>query len=318
MGVGMGRRARRSAHILATGLCLLLGGCVGGFPAAQAQQGFSGIVRVPSSLRPPPPPDRTAPPPAADALPDTEVARGKSVRAAYLIRPTTRYGHGVLGDAVEAGGFRVVFADGRTAEFILPADSVFEDRRVRLADMDGDGRDEAIVVRSYLNRGAALAVYRLDGGKITPLAETPALGTPYRWLNPVGAADFDGDGRAEIALVTTPHIGGTLKLYRLQGGRLVEAGSRWGFSNHWIGSRELDVSAILDFNGDGIADIVLPDQTRTRLLVIAFAGGRFSVVAETTHDAAIKTKIVPRDTNGDGKTDLVYGLDAGSTVAALR
>lgn len=256
--------------------------------------------------------------PAPDALPDTEVTSGQTVRAAYLIRPTRRYGHGILGDAVEAGGFRVVFSDGRTAEFILPADSVFEDRRVRLADVDGDGRDEAIIVHSYLNRGAALAVYRLRDGKITPLAETPALGTPYRWLNPIGVADFDGDGRKEIALVTTPHIGGTLKLYRLQGGRLAEAGSRWGFSNHWIGSREQDISAVLDFNGDGIADIAVPDQTRTRLLVIAFARGRFSVVAETTHDASVRTKIVPRDANGDGKTDLVYGLDNGSTVAALR
>ena len=35
-----------------------------------------------------------------------------------------------------------------------------------------------------------------------------------RWLNPVGVPDLDGEERAEIAAVITPHIGGTLKVYR--------------------------------------------------------------------------------------------------------
>lgn len=252
-------------------------------------------------------------------LADGEITFGRGrVREAYLIGPTERYRHGILGDAVEASGFRALTAGGRTMEFRLPADSVFEDRRVRLWDIDGDGAAEAVAIRSYLDRGAALAVYRMRGERVVPLAETPALGIPNRWLNPIGVADFDGDGRREVALVTTPHIGGTLKLYRLESGRLVEVYRRFGFSNHRIGSRELDLSVVLDFNGDGISDIVVPDATRTRLMVVTFARGRYVLLAETGHDQEIVSRIAMHDADGDGKPDLVYRLEDGSAVAALR
>lgn len=252
-------------------------------------------------------------------LPDGEITLGRArIREAYLAGPTTRYRHGILGDAVEASGFRVLTASGNTIAFRLPTDSVFEDRRVRLWDIDGDGAAEAVAIRSYLDRGAALAVYRLDGKRIVPLAETPALGIPNRWLNPIGVADFDGDGRLEVALVTTPHIGGTLKLYRLESGRLVEAFRRFGFSNHRIGSRELDLSAVLDFDGDGVMDIAVPDTTRTSLMVVTFVRGNYAVLAQATHESEIVSRIRARDADGDGKADLVYRLEDGSVVAALR
>lgn len=257
-----------------------------------------------------------------EMLPDGQVTenriRGGHIRAAYLVLPTRRYGHGILGDRIEAGGIHIRTTAGRMLELVLPEDSVFEDLRVRLADVDGDGRDEAIVVHSYLDRGAALAVYRIGADRIEPLAETPSLGIPNRWLNPVGVADFDGDGRPEIALVTTPHIGGTLKLYRLENGGLSLAAERYGFSNHRIGSRELDLSAILDFDGDGVADIVLPDDSRRRLRVVTFAGGKYRVLAEAANRGPIDSPIRVRDADGDGRADLVYTLEDGSTFAALR
>ena len=254
-----------------------------------------------------------------EMLADGEVTVGRSrVREAYLIGPTERYRHAILGDAVEASGFRVVTPGWQIMEHMLPTDSVFEDRRVRLWDVDGDGVAEAVVIRSYLDRGAALAVYRIGQDRIAPLAETPALGIPNRWLNPIGVADFDGDGRLEVALVTTPHIGGTLKLYRLTSGRLVEVHQRFGFSNHRIGSRELDLSAVLDFNGDGIMDIAVPDASRTRLRVVTFAGGKYGVLAESVHDSEIVSRIALHDADGNGRPDLVYRLEDGTTIAASR
>lgn len=89
--------------------------------------------------------------PPAGILPDGEIARGGGgIGRAWLSEPTGRYGHGVLGDAVEAGALVLEDAAGATHRHVLGAASVFEDRRVRLHDLDGDGRDEAIVVRSYL------------------------------------------------------------------------------------------------------------------------------------------------------------------------
>lgn len=61
-------------------------------------------------------------------------------------------------------------------------------------DQDQDGRDEAIVVQSYLDEGAALAVFAMGRDGVTFISEVPAIGRANRWLNPVGAGDFDGDG----------------------------------------------------------------------------------------------------------------------------
>lgn len=266
------------------------------------------------AIRPVPPVPRT------DLLiPGGEITHSAGrVRAAHLTRPTRRYRHAILGDDIEAGGFRIVRWDASEAEFVLPTDSVFEDLRVRLADIDGDGAPEALVVRSYLDRGASLAVFRIGVVRVTLLAETKPIGLPHRWLNPVGVADFDGDGRVEIALVTTPHIGGTLKLYRLQGQELVEVAARYGYSNHRIGSRVLDLATIVDFDGDGIPDIAAPDTARQRLVVVTFAGGRFRVLGRTPEGPEIVTAPRLIDANGDGRTDLVYGLADGRAVAVPR
>ena len=216
-----------------------------------------------------------------DALPDSHAALGENdIAEAWLIAPTKRYGHAVLGDAIEAGGLRVVLRDGRAVDYLLDEDSVFEDLRPRLADLDGDGRDEIIVVRSYLDAGAALSVFGLRNGRLEFLGETSPIGQPHRWLNPVGAGDFDGDGQIEIAYVETPHIGGILRIVSLRGGRLIEEAARSGYSNHAMGSRKLQLSAVHDFDGDGSDDILVPANGRRELKVVSFAGGHFRELAK--------------------------------------
>lgn len=209
-------------------------------------------------------------------LPDGEVARAGALTA-YLIDPTTRYAHGVLGDAIEAGGFAVE-RGGRRLVYRLGQDAVFEDRRVRLVDIDGDGAAEALVVKSYLNRGAALAVYKLRGDAIAPLAESAAIGTPNRWLNPAGVADFSGSGERLVAAVITPHLAGSLRLYRLAGGALAEVARLDGVTNHILGSRDLDLARIADIDRDGVPEIVLPTLDRTALVAVGLRDGKLAIV----------------------------------------
>jgi hypothetical protein len=252
-------------------------------------------------------------------LPDGELSRGAgAVREAFLTDPTTRYGHGVLGDAVEAGGVAFVLANGNRHYFRLGPESVFEDRKVRLADIDGDGVEEGIVVRSYLDRGAALAIVEIDFPKSYVLAETPPIGRPNRWLNPVGAADLDGDGAVEIAFVRTPHIGGVLEIHRYADERLEKVAERSGFSNHRIGSRALGLSLVLDADGDGLEDVVAPDQSRTTLVALSFAGGRLTEIGRATLPAEIAGDIVPFDLDGNGRPDLCFPLADGAVAVVLR
>ncbi|MEM8551861.1 MAG: VCBS repeat-containing protein [Pseudomonadota bacterium] len=161
----------------------------------------------------------------------TPVARAGEIQSAYYAAPTDRYAHGVLGDAIEYGALVITSADGKSVRADLPENLVFEDVAPRLWDVTGDGAPEVIVVEADQRRGARLAIWTREGR----LAATPFIGTRYRWLAPVGAADFDGDGAIEIAYVDRPHLAKTLRIWRLSGRRMVEVASARGVSNHRIG-----------------------------------------------------------------------------------
>lgn len=212
----------------------------------------------------------------ADALPDGVMRDGKvNILRAWLTGPTDRYDHGILGDGIEASGLAVETVTGTKLTLTLPKSSVFEDRQARPMDVDGDGVEEIVAVRSYLHAGAALAVLSAKGNKLEIIAETPPIGISNRWLNPIGVGDFDGDGEPEIAYIETPHIGGILKVFRLKAGDFSQVYAAPGFSNHAIGSREQGLSAIFDANGDGAADILIPDARRRQVRLVSFHGGNF-------------------------------------------
>jgi hypothetical protein len=211
---------------------------------------------------------------APQPIPHGTVAQGtRDIAAAWLAEPTRRYGHGVLGDDIEAAAIRAQSRDGTRYSLRLEDDSVFEDLTPRLADIDDDGRDEVWTVRSDALAGARLEAYSLVDGALRRRFATPPIGSGYRWLNPVGIDDFDGDGHREAAYVQTPHIGGILIIVRAHGPRLTEVARRRGYSNHAIGSTRLDLAAIADLDRDGGAEIVLPDQGRTRLAAVSLVDG---------------------------------------------
>jgi hypothetical protein len=260
-----------------------------------------------------PPPSPGAPP--ADLLPDSLVTRGgENIRRAWLVAPTDRYAHGVLGDAVEGGGIALQRFDGKVFRYLTDSGSVFEDRLVRLVDLDRDGWDEAVVVQSYLDKGAALVVFALGPDAVRFVSEVPPIGTPNRWLNPAGVADYDGDGMLELAFVETPHIGGTLKLYAFVERRLVADHAVAGFSNHAIGSRVQDMAATLDWDDDGVPDIALPDGQRRGLRVMSFAGREPRELARVSHSSAIVSAVLPVQLGESAGRAVVYGLADGTLV----
>lgn len=214
------------------------------------------------------------PPKAPDGgLPDGSIAQASTgdIRRAWYARPTKRYGHGVLGDRIEAGAL-VAEASGTRYAYVLPETHVFEDITPRIADLDGDGRNEIVAIRSSLTRGAAVAVLGLRDGRLRLLDTSRQIGRSNRWLNIAGIADYKGSGRPVIAWVETPHIGGILKTATFSGDRLTTSKqTRSGFSNHFIGSREQGLSATGDFSGDGVPDLALPDADRRSLVIVAGA-----------------------------------------------
>lgn len=199
----------------------------------------------------------------------------REILSARYDAPTTRYAHGVLGDAVEWGALVLkvdtcpacALLKAKTIRITLPDTRVFEDLEPRLVDVDNDGRPEVIVVESDVRLGAALAVYD-ESGKI---AQTPHIGRTNRWLAPLGAADLDGDGKIELAYVDRPHLAKTLRIWRFDGGKLVHLADKPGLTNHKIGE---------DFISGGIRDcgtgpeIVTASGDWARVMVTTYRGSK--------------------------------------------
>lgn len=212
---------------------------------------------------------------ADSRLPDggtAKYANGDVVKAWYSA-PTTRYDHGVLGDAIEAGALTVQGKDGAVLSYELDGTLVFEDITPRLADLNGDGTAEVITILSSIKLGAALAVFERSGKNLRLVAKTEFIGKTHRWLNVAGIADYDGDGTLEVALVKTPHLGGALEFWQLNGGRLSLVASSAGFSNHVIGTRDLQMTATVDANQDGKPEIIVPAADRRSLRHMGFENG---------------------------------------------
>ena len=171
-------------------------------------------------------------------------AGAETIVGAQFGDPTTRYSHGILGDAIEFGSLVIEtedWAHRQRYRITLPETHVFEDLAPRLWDITGDGRPEVVVIETDVALGGSLAVYDQSG----KIGETPHIGRPNRWLAPIGAADFDGDGRIEVAFIDRPHLAKTLRVFEWDGTGLVLDGELAGLTNHRIGD---------DFISSGLRD----------------------------------------------------------------
>lgn len=239
---------------------------------------------------------------AAKRLPQSQATSGqRDIAWAWFASPTARYPHASMGSPLHAASLHVLSREGKPYQLTLPKQRVFEDLQPRLVDLDGDGRDEIIVIEADTERGAALVAYGLPRADVAQSASSPSpagnkpllpasktslqdakspnslagqpleerarsafLGLPFRWLNPIGFADFDGDGKLDIASITTPHIGGTLTLYRYAPPRIEPFAKAMDVSNHQMGDPNLQMHAIVALPGQR-PTVIVPDMSRRAL-----------------------------------------------------
>jgi hypothetical protein len=217
-----------------------------------------------------------APAAAAQRLAGSLVAQGqRDVAWAWLGSPTVRYPHASMGSREHAGSLHVITRQGRRLQLELPLHRVFEDLQPRVQDIDGDGHEEVLLIEAHVTRGAALVAYSLNAQatQLREVARSPDVGSPWRWLNPIGVADFDGDGKLDIASITTPHVGGVLHLYRYRASQIQSFAQITDVSNHRMGDPNLQLHAILQEPGKR-PTIVVPDMSHRALHALRWEGSK--------------------------------------------
>ncbi len=203
-------------------------------------------------------------------------ARGDGGHLVLLAGPDSqRYTHGVLGDGVEAT--RLLWLERYSLallrELVLPAPDVLEDIAPRVVAL---GRGSALLTVRSGPQGSQLGLVAASATQPRQLqwaALGDALGSPNRWLAP------STDGTRMLA-VHTPHIGGVLHEYRVEGTRLVGRAVAHNVSTHRIGSRELDLAVWLG------PRLVLPQQNGLALRVLD-AGAAWAEVATVALPARV-------------------------------
>ncbi len=207
---------------------------------------------------------------------------------------------------------------------------LLDDCYTAVANLDDDPNPEIICV--ITNPGAFVAsgvyghsivVFEHDGRlkSVSPLFINENGGNSYT-LGPPTVADFDGDGRPEIAIVVQVVPSGIqirrpfLNVYEYQSDNTLQL--KWqkellGDSN---ASRAFQVSAF-DFDGDGAAEPVVLDQHRLYVL----NGGDGSTLFEIGVDRANEPAVTSRypaiaDVDNDGSAEIIVptfqGPEAGS------
>ena len=222
-------------------------------------------------------------------MPEQEIAisRDNQVYAQYA-KPVGRYSHGILGDTLEAGQL-VVVQNNIFYEITLEDPYVFEDIRPRLYDVDNDNELEFITIRTHIDKGAGIAVYKVHNNTLIEYAFVEEIGAPYRWLNIAAVVDLDNDGIVELAWIQTPHIGGTLKVAKFHQGQLSILDQTSFYSNHAMGKKNLCLSVIAIENGRKL--LYVPGQDRMKIVGFSLVNSRLDVYREIALNVDFSRKL---------------------------
>lgn len=171
----------------------------------------------------------------------------------------------MLGDDIEATVISLVETKPKpqlVTTISITAGQVIEGIAPIWVDLNGDEERDIVVTLSDAGRGAQLVVFDDEGEMI---AASEPIGQGFRWRHQIAVASFGPEGEMEVADVLTPHLGGVVEFFQVEGDSLEIQAQIEGYTSHLLGSRNLDMAAAGDFDGDGMIELLLPNQALSEL-----------------------------------------------------
>ncbi|MBT3275808.1 MAG: hypothetical protein HN368_21845 [Spirochaetales bacterium] len=200
-----------------------------------------------------------------------------------------RYSHGILGDNVEATGFEVYDNSSQISNFEVPSNRVFETLRPLIADVIPENPGVEIILTSSNHlEGSRIEIYSQEGEF---LGNSDSIGRGFRWLHVIAAAPFSSNSKQYIAIVRTPHINGILELYFWNGNHLVKEASTGNVSTHQIGSDNLNMALVSNFDSTPGPEFLIPSFDFRSLVIIKYTFGELSEVKRFDLPGRIATNI---------------------------
>lgn len=245
---------------------------------------------------------------------DIENVSLTALDAAPLLSPATNGAPVDLITAYSRGGNLDIFAATNLPQRFVgrPVDRYYVSgapRNVRIADLDGDGWNDLVVVAQ---RADKVITYHNDGGQLTPIAEA-FVGRGPREMD---LGDFNQDGRLDLAVLNRQSMDVSILITSTNASTLsgfLALDSVYPVDG---GVSGLDLR---DFNGDGRLDVLQLHRDTSEFSVrITETNGHLSVptyyaITNGFNPAAQ----IAVDVNSDGRADMVSANLSGSVTVRL-
>jgi Big-like domain-containing protein/VCBS repeat protein len=183
---------------------------------------------------------------------------------------------------------------------------------IAVADFNGDGIADLAVMSNNNSGLSGNLTILLGHGDGTFTATTSSTTTAYL-SSSMAIGDFNGDGKADLAIVSTAGYPLTILLGNGDGTFAAAASPD--------NSTDSQAVAIGDFNDDGKVDLAVSRGYANSVTILLGNGdGTFTQTAVSPQAGSIPSgnqSLVVGDFNGDGISDLAVGSDSTSTVTVL-